>query len=120
MEEANCRHAQRRAVHSTGIDGDDLDARRTRRIELGQRRRRIPAKGLMYLNTQDWPTIYKLSLEDPLAKPRRAIPVAEGSSISKVPGVSWRKWCARPDPVHHRSPQSASVCRIGFVPPVGP
>ena len=27
-----------------------------------------PAKGLMYLNTQDWPTIYKLSLEDPLAK----------------------------------------------------
>jgi quinoprotein glucose dehydrogenase len=23
----------------------------------------------MYLNTQDWPTIYKLSLEDPLAKP---------------------------------------------------
>ncbi len=28
-----------------------------------------PTKGLMYLNTQDWPTIYKLSLEDPLAKP---------------------------------------------------
>ncbi len=27
-----------------------------------------PTKGLMYLNTQDWPTIYKLSLEDPLAK----------------------------------------------------
>lgn len=27
-----------------------------------------PAKGLMYLNTQDWPTIYKLSLEDPLGK----------------------------------------------------
>jgi quinoprotein glucose dehydrogenase len=26
------------------------------------------AKGLMYLNTQDWPTIYKLSLEDPLGK----------------------------------------------------
>ena len=28
-----------------------------------------PTKGLMYLNTQDWPTIYKLSLEDPLGKP---------------------------------------------------
>jgi glucose dehydrogenase len=27
-----------------------------------------PSKGLMYLNTQDWPTIYKLSLEDPLGK----------------------------------------------------
>jgi quinoprotein glucose dehydrogenase len=26
------------------------------------------AKGLMYLNTQDWPTIYKLSLEDPLGR----------------------------------------------------
>ncbi|MEP6602238.1 MAG: PQQ-binding-like beta-propeller repeat protein, partial [Nitrospirota bacterium] len=27
-----------------------------------------PAKGLMYLNTQDWPTVYKLSPEDPLGK----------------------------------------------------
>jgi quinoprotein glucose dehydrogenase len=27
-----------------------------------------PTRGLMYLNTQDWPTIYKLSLEDPLGK----------------------------------------------------
>lgn len=27
-----------------------------------------PAKGLLYLNTQDWPTIYKLSLEDPLGR----------------------------------------------------
>jgi quinoprotein glucose dehydrogenase len=26
-----------------------------------------PAKGVVYLTTQDWPTIYKLSLEDPLA-----------------------------------------------------
>ena len=31
-----------------------------------------PAKGLLYLNTQDWPTIYKLSLEDPLSKRTRA------------------------------------------------
>jgi quinoprotein glucose dehydrogenase len=30
------------------------------------------AKGLMYLNTQDWPTVYKLSLEDPLGKRTRA------------------------------------------------
>ncbi|HEU0121794.1 MAG TPA: PQQ-binding-like beta-propeller repeat protein [Bryobacteraceae bacterium] len=28
-----------------------------------------PDKGLLYLNTQNWPTIYKLSLEDPLGKP---------------------------------------------------
>jgi quinoprotein glucose dehydrogenase len=28
-----------------------------------------PTKGLLYLNTQDWPTIYKLGLEDPLGKP---------------------------------------------------
>ena len=27
-----------------------------------------PSKGLLSLNTQDWPTIYKLSLEDPLGK----------------------------------------------------
>src|SRR5260370_24827337 len=26
-----------------------------------------PAKGMVYLTTQDWPTIYKLSLEDPFA-----------------------------------------------------
>jgi quinoprotein glucose dehydrogenase len=31
-----------------------------------------PGKGLMYLNTQDWPTIYKLSLEDPLGKRTKA------------------------------------------------
>ena len=31
------------------------------------------SKGLMYLNTQDWPTIYKLSLEDPLAKRVRGV-----------------------------------------------
>ena len=31
-----------------------------------------PAKGLVYLTTQDWPTIYKLSLDDPLAARRTA------------------------------------------------
>jgi quinoprotein glucose dehydrogenase len=31
-----------------------------------------PAKGLVYLTTQDWPTIYKLGLEDPLAARRAA------------------------------------------------
>jgi quinoprotein glucose dehydrogenase len=36
-----------------------------------------PAKGLVYLTTQDWPTIYKLSLEDPLAA-RRA---SRGASL---------------------------------------
>ncbi len=34
-----------------------------------------PARGMVYLTTQDWPTIYKLSLEDPLAA-RRAAPGA--------------------------------------------
>ena len=29
-----------------------------------------PTKGLVYLTTQDWPTIYKLSLDDPLAARR--------------------------------------------------
>jgi quinoprotein glucose dehydrogenase len=28
-----------------------------------------PAKGLIYLTTQDWPTIYKLSLKDPFGEP---------------------------------------------------
>jgi quinoprotein glucose dehydrogenase len=32
-----------------------------------------PAKGMVYLTTQDWPTIYKLGLEDPLSA-RRASP----------------------------------------------
>ena len=38
-----------------------------------------PAKGLVYLTTQDWPTIYKLSIDDPLAA--RARPPA-GSTAS--------------------------------------
>ena len=33
-----------------------------------------PAKGLVYLTTQDWPTIYQLSLEDPLAARRATAP----------------------------------------------
>ena len=35
-----------------------------------------PTKGMVYLTTQDWPTIYKLGLEDPLAA-RRAASSAE-------------------------------------------
>jgi quinoprotein glucose dehydrogenase len=31
-----------------------------------------PAKGMVYLTTQDWPTIYKLGLDDPLAARRAA------------------------------------------------
>ena len=38
MERANCQDAQRRTVHSARPDGDDLAARGSRRIELGQRR----------------------------------------------------------------------------------
>ena len=42
-----------------------------------------PAKGLVYLTTQDWPTIYKLSLEDPLAarRPNRATTSEQGRAI---------------------------------------
>ena len=36
-----------------------------------------PAKGLVYLTTQDWPTIYKLSLDDPLAARRGGAASAE-------------------------------------------
>jgi quinoprotein glucose dehydrogenase len=42
-----------------------------------------PAKGLVYLTTQDWPTIYKLSLEDPLAARRagRAVSGDQGRAV---------------------------------------
>lgn len=40
-----------------------------------------PAKGLVYLTTQDWPTIYKLSIDDPLAA--RARPPAGGTAIDR-------------------------------------
>ncbi len=42
-----------------------------------------PAKGLVYLTTQDWPTIYKLSLEDPLAARRasRAASADQGRAV---------------------------------------
>jgi quinoprotein glucose dehydrogenase len=42
-----------------------------------------PTKGLVYLTTQDWPTIYKLSLEDPLAA-RRAAPSVEGADQGRT------------------------------------
>jgi quinoprotein glucose dehydrogenase len=40
-----------------------------------------PAKGLVYLTTQDWPTIYKLSIDDPLAA--RARQPASGSATDR-------------------------------------
>jgi quinoprotein glucose dehydrogenase len=42
-----------------------------------------PAKGLVYLTTQDWPTIYKLSLDDPLAarRPNRIASPDQGRAI---------------------------------------
>jgi glucose dehydrogenase len=36
-----------------------------------------PSKGLVYLTTQDWPTIYKLSIDDPLAARTRARQAAQ-------------------------------------------
>jgi quinoprotein glucose dehydrogenase len=43
-----------------------------------------PSKGLVFLTTQDWPTLYKLSLEDPfLARPSRsrAGPASPGRAL---------------------------------------
>ena len=40
-----------------------------------------PAKGMVYLTTQDWPTIYKLGLEDPLAARRTAPGADQGRTI---------------------------------------
>ena len=40
-----------------------------------------PAKGMVYLTTQDWPTIYKLGLEDPLAARRTASGADQGRTI---------------------------------------
>jgi quinoprotein glucose dehydrogenase len=42
-----------------------------------------PAKGTVYLTTQDWPTIYKLSLDDPLAARASA---GGGPSATADPG----------------------------------
>ena len=42
-----------------------------------------PAKGLVYLTTQDWPTIYKLSLDDPLAA-RRVASAAAGADQGRA------------------------------------
>jgi quinoprotein glucose dehydrogenase len=43
-----------------------------------------PGKGLVYLTTQDWPTIYKLSLEDPLAARTRAPAGGAGSDRGRT------------------------------------
>jgi len=42
-----------------------------------------PSKGLVYLTTQDWPTIYKLSIDDPLAARTRA-PAGGAASDGKA------------------------------------
>ena len=40
-----------------------------------------PAKGMVYLTTQDWPTIYKLGLDDPLAARRTPSGADQGRTI---------------------------------------
>ena len=77
-----------------------------------------PTKGLMYLNTQDWPTIYKLSLEDPLAKPAtdtsaKAVYEARCQACHGVNGVR----SGSGPPAARRNRQASD---IGCVPPVGP
>jgi len=43
-----------------------------------------PAKGMVYLTTQDWPTIYKLSLEDPLAARARVPAGGSGADTGRT------------------------------------
>ncbi|RPI57828.1 MAG: pyrroloquinoline quinone-dependent dehydrogenase [Acidobacteria bacterium] len=43
-----------------------------------------PAKGLVYLTTQDWPTIYKLGLDDPLAARNRAATDGTGADQGRA------------------------------------
>src|SRR5688572_14011148 len=50
-----------------------------------------PAKGLVYLTTQDWPTIYKLSLEDPLAA--RAAARSIGASAEQQGRTIYERRC---------------------------
>ena len=57
-----------------------------------------PAKGMVYLTTQDWPTIYKLSLEDPLAA-RRAPPGAAGIELGRTTYEKRCQSCHGPDGV---------------------
>jgi quinoprotein glucose dehydrogenase len=56
-----------------------------------------PARGLVYLTTQDWPTIYKLGLEDPLAA-RRATSAA-GSDQGRMIYEKRCQSCHGPDGV---------------------
>ena len=42
-----------------------------------------PAKGMVYLTTQDWPTIYKLGLEDPLSA-RRSTQSSQGTDQGRT------------------------------------
>ncbi len=55
-----------------------------------------PSKGMVYLTTQDWPTIYKLSLEDPLAA-RRAAPRAAGMDLGRATYEKRCQSCHGPD-----------------------
>jgi quinoprotein glucose dehydrogenase len=43
-----------------------------------------PSKGLVYLTTQDWPTIYRLSLDDPLGSRPRGAAVAAASQQGRA------------------------------------
>ena len=50
-----------------------------------------PAKGMVYLTTQDWPTIYRLSPEDPFAAPSGVGPApgraTQGETLASRSGV---------------------------------
>ena len=104
VEGPNLEDAQRRALHSAWTGRDDLAAWCSRWIELGHERRES-RKGMVYLTTQDWPTIYKL---EPRRSARRApCGTTRGSRPGQddlretMPVVSWagwrglRRWTAR-------------------------
>ena len=55
-----------------------------------------PARGLVYLTTQDWPTIYRLGLEDPLAA-RRTISSSAGSHEGRAIYETRCESCHGPD-----------------------
>ena len=57
-----------------------------------------PDKGMVYLTTQDWPTIYKLGLEDPLAARRTASSTA-GADQGRVIYEKRCQSCHGPDGV---------------------
>ena len=110
VEGANREDAQRRAVHSAGTRRDDLDAGRSRRIELGYERRESRQRDWCISPRRIGRPSTSSSLEDPLAARRaaRARRADQGQSDLRetMPVVSWAGWRGRPRADRPRSPAS--------------